>query len=379
MILKSIIYKEHENDPKEWILEEFTLNKINLIVGKNAGGKSRTLNVISGLARLMIEQKMSTGNGYYLVKFDNGVGEISYELKIKNKAITKEVLTINDEVYLNRGMHGKGELRNVLVQKMLAFKIPKDELAITRRDEIQYPFLEKLYIWGSELRHFLFNTQLGKGELAIVDSSLKPTDYNLKETDKVIKLFRRGKKEFDQKFVDNIINDFNSIGYDINDVRTDALISITIETSISKEVIGIVVQENDREGYTDQHAMSTGMFRALSIIIHFVYYTLKKISGTVLIDDIGEGLDFERSSGLIQLLTKKSDKNNIQLIMSTNDRFVMNNTPLEYWQIIKREGSTVYMFNKNNSQRTFSEFEFTGLTNFDFFSTDFFKEGFQEN
>jgi ABC-type lipoprotein export system ATPase subunit len=49
----------------------------------------------------------------------------------------------------------------------------------------------------------------------------------------------------------------------------------------------------------------------------------------VLIDDIGEGLDYERSSNLIKLLLKKMKKESIQLIMSTNDRFVMNNIPYD--------------------------------------------------
>jgi hypothetical protein len=99
---------------------------------------------------------------------------------------------------------------------------------------------------------------------------------------------------------------------------------------------------------------------------------LKKLSTTILIDDIGEGLDFDRSSRLIKLLIEIAEKNdNIQLIMSTNDRFVMNNVPLEYWQVIQRNGGECKVFNYQNSKGKFDEFEYTGLNNFDFLRTDF--------
>jgi ABC-type Mn2+/Zn2+ transport system ATPase subunit len=118
--------------------------------------------------------------------------------------------------------------------------------------------------------------------------------------------------------------------------------------------------------------MSQGMFRALSLIIQITFNTLKKLSTTILIDDIGEGLDFERSAKLINLLVELAEKNdNIQLIMSTNDRYVMNNVPFKYWQLIDRKGCVCKVYNYRNSQEIFDEFKYTGLNNFDFLATDF--------
>jgi hypothetical protein len=57
--------------------------------------------------------------------------------------------------------------------------------------------------------------------------------------------------------------------------------------------------------------------------------------------------------------------------MSTNDRFVMNNVPLEYWQVIQRDGGKCKIFNYKNSKEKFDDFEYTGLNNFDFLATDF--------
>ena len=45
MILKSLNYAQYEGQPKQWRLLHLELGNINLLVGKNASGKSRTLNV----------------------------------------------------------------------------------------------------------------------------------------------------------------------------------------------------------------------------------------------------------------------------------------------------------------------------------------------
>jgi ABC-type antimicrobial peptide transport system ATPase subunit len=118
--------------------------------------------------------------------------------------------------------------------------------------------------------------------------------------------------------------------------------------------------------------MSQGMFRALSIIIHLTYHSMMKTPATILIDDIGEGLDYDRSTKLINLLIELAEKNdNIQLIMSTNDRYVMNKVPFKYWQLIDRKGGECKVYNYQNSKEIFEEFKRTGLNNFDFLATDF--------
>ncbi|MES1225487.1 MAG: ATP-binding protein, partial [Bacteroidota bacterium] len=60
------------------------------------------------------------------------------------------------------------------------------------------------------------------------------------------------------------------------------------------------------------------------------------------------------------------------------DRFVMNKVPLKYWSIIQRNLSGSKIFNYKNSKKVFDEFEFTGLNNFDFFSKNFFENGFKK-
>lgn len=378
MILDKFSYSEHLTNPNKWNLEEFKLNNINLIVGSNASGKSRTLNVISGLSQLLLSPRAIFGNGHYKACFNKGQDTLSYEIKISDGVIEKEEFYFNDIIYISRGSDGQGEIFSTDSKSKIKFKIPNNELVACRRDELQYPYLNNLYDWATKLRHFRFAKEQEKQTLAIVDiNKPKPETFNLKETDKAIAIFKIGKKDYPDVFQESIIDDFNSIGYEINEIDLRQMQSIQIESPVQTSIVGLNVKEIDREGYTDQNAMSDGMFRALSIIIHFNYYCIANLSGTVLIDDIGEGLDFERSTKLIKLLINKAQQTNIQLIMSTNDKFVMNNTNLDFWQVIHRQGSQVKMFNKSNSKSNFDDFRFTGLNNFDFFTTDFFKTGLQ--
>jgi hypothetical protein len=95
-----------------------------------------------------------------------------------------------------------------------------------------------------------------------------------------------------------------------------------------------------------------------------------------LIDDIGEGLDYTRSTALISLLMNKVEWTKMQLIISTNDQFVMDAMPLKYWSVIKRSAGFAKMYNYLNSKKLFDSFQFTGLGNFDFFSSNYYlKEG----
>jgi hypothetical protein len=96
-----------------------------------------------------------------------------------------------------------------------------------------------------------------------------------------------------------------------------------------------------------------------------------------LIDDIGEGLDYERSQRLITLIMRKAQANNLQVIMTSNDRFVMNNIPLQYWHVINRDGMKSVFYNMQNSRAVFNEFAYTGLNNFDFFANKFYLSGME--
>lgn len=370
MKLLKIEYRQYEGDKKEWRYCPFEINTINLIVGKNASGKSRVLNTIKGLRRLFINPIAIFNDCYYDVTFKQEEVVFKYSVLIKNKKIEHESLYINEEKYLERDSNGIGKIKSEEKGDYINFKIPENQLAVVRQDEIQHPSLAILNEWGQSTRFFRFAKDSEKESINFQTeknfSEKEPTDGAL-----AYETFNSGKIKFGDPFVKSIINGMNSIGYEIESISIGKMDGVNVMSPFPAEFSGLLVKEKDCLTEVNQLQLSDGMFRALSILIHFNYFKFSKSPSTVLIDDIGEGLDFERSSALVKILVQNAKENNIQLVMTTNDKFIMNSVELKHWHIITRNGGNVVIKNARNSKEIFDNFRFTGLNNFDFFSSEF--------
>ena len=381
MVLKSIEYSQFVGKPNAWYLECFMLEKINLIVGKNATGKTKILNVIRGISFLLAgEQKVTFDSGNYKMIFDKDGQDIEYTLCIENAEIYKEGLKIGKDNLLDRGIRGEGTIFAKQLNRNMNFQAPVNELAcVARRDSLQHPFFEDLHQWGKTTFHYFFGTQLGKDHLAVFTKDQKKDEVlNLKDTNRVVGFFKQGMNKHGTVFVNSIKKDMERIGYKIDEISTGPLRTVKMQGVLLGSPEGLLVKEADIPVMIDQNEMSQGMFRALSLIIQITLSQLESTPSCVLIDDIGEGLDFERSSTLVKLLIEKAEKSSIQLIMSTNDRFIMNNVPLKYWGVVQRTSQSCKVFNYNNSKKIFDDFAFTGLSNFDFLATEFYQKGFDK-
>jgi energy-coupling factor transporter ATP-binding protein EcfA2 len=384
MQLESITYAQFERQPEEWGITDFSFDNINLIVGRNATGKSRTLNIIAALGNLVsgyIKLKFKLGN--YKAIFNRDGKKLTYFLKYKDGKVVQEKLIINSDTKLDRGPGGKGKICAVKAnEKNMEFQVPPSELAcVNRRDNVQHPFFEDLYKWGKNLRHYRFGGPLGQSSYAVPreDNEKEKKDLDLKETSKTVAIFKKGQEKYPNKFVNNIRTDMLKVGFDFDSISVGPPTSVIFEQGVFKQPQGILVRESDLKGTTDQGSMSQGMFRALSLVIQLNYSLLASVPSCILIDDIGEGLDYERASALIKLIIDKAKKTSVQLIMSTNDRFVMNNVPLEYWSVMRRFPNESKIYNYRNSKKRFEDFELTGLNNFDFFTSDFVVLGTPED
>lgn len=91
----------------------------------------------------------------------------------------------------------------------------------------------------------------------------------------------------------------------------------------------------------------------------------------LLIDDLGEGLDYSRVIHLGRKVFEVCEQENLQLIASSNESFLMDVVDISKWQIVRRKNSKLSVINQNNMPKLFDEFRMTGLSNFDLFSSDF--------
>ena len=399
MLLKALKVTQNKSQSCEWNLEDCTFDKINLIVGENATGKSRIAIFIKALSDLFSEyhELPFSDKVDYHIEFEDDDDKIVYDLSYGNNKVDSEILDINGKSYLERDSSGtgkilaealpedknstkKGKSTNSKKSREIGFEIDKNKISLyAKRDKVQHPFLELLYNWGNGLRFFSFGTPLGRDRAEPFNIFSPSTELTekiiLKDYNLVLRVFKKGLEDYKNDFVNRIKEDMKRINYKLDDI---AINKLTHGFPKGIDILGLVIKESGLKCRVEQTFISQGMFRVLSLIIQLNYLKFasssKKYSNCILIDDIGEGLDYGRSSSLVNLLIEYAKTTNIQLIMTTNDRFIMNNVPLEYWSVIKRTGNTSKIYNYRNSRDIFDKFEYTGLNNFDFFSSKYYSK-----
>jgi ABC-type multidrug transport system ATPase subunit len=379
MYLQSFTFRENAGQNIEWLIDNVSLGEINLVVGKNSSGKTRTLNALSDLVS-MLRGKGTSASGpvSYELLFRNGENMMRYELEYNLKTIKSERLYVGEELVLERSAGGNGIVKYEATPGsiFLEFEIPHDQLACyAKRDRLQHPFIEIIHGWAISLRRFDFSGDLGKSRYALKSSfEAKEMDWSI-TTNSLVPVIHVAEEEH-TGFRDMVLKDMQQIGYDLEDF---GIIHFSERFSqISQDRYAVYTSEKGLEKQVTQRDMSQGMFRAFSVLVQVNYYILSGQKGFVIIDDIGEGLDFTRAKQLVQVLISKAKDSGIQLIMSTNDSFIMNSVTIENWAVLQRNGNKISLYNYENSREIFEEFKFTGLNNFDFYASEFFKTGFSD-
>jgi hypothetical protein len=381
MLLESLAFVEFPGTSGAWRIERFTLGRINLLVGRNASGKSRLINVINSLGKLFSgETKEPAFSAKWRVHFREGDDSWDYTLEHDDRDIQREELVYNGANVITRGPAGLGRIQAEDVEEgqntrtaRMRFQVPLRQIAVVvKRDAIQHPYLEALCGWGAAVRHFQFGYEMRPHNLAIaVKRERVAFVVDEKDTSGLVPILDLALRTHGETFSRIVMADMAALGYEITELKIRKPENTVVEGILPGEVVGVAVKEADLGVMTDQHAMSQGMFRSLSLLIQTTHYMLSNKSGCILVDDIGEGLDFERSCILIDLIRDKATRSTFQLIMSTNNRFVMNRVPLEEWCVLERKGGEVRVRNYANSAAAFERFKVTGLNNFDLLATNY--------
>jgi hypothetical protein len=360
MFLKEFEFTDKSGKKINWKIRKLKLGNKNLIVGRNAVGKTRTLFFIMNFVKLLNGLNLLIkGSFEWKITFDIGGSLLKYHIKMEDNNVIGELLEKDNKKLLKRD-NKETYIYSKIKDKNEFFTPPENKLAITvRRKEEEYPEIERLFEWAEKLYCFSFSG------MQRMQTSI-PWVYEIlfEPLSKMVDIIEKNLKK--QDFKNTILEDLNKIGYEIKDIYEP------IKTSMGSNII-INIREKSLNLDINQHSMSAGMFRAFSILVLFNYYLLEKKSCTLIVDDLGEGLDFDRVSKLIGLLFDKIEDSHIQLIVTSNDRFLMNAVDLKYWNILDRKGHIVTSYNYENSKDTFEGFSFTGLNNFDFFALEFYK------
>ena len=331
-----------------WVLEKVTFGDLNLIVGRNAVGKSKTLNAIVLFVRFLNgDVNAATPSHWCKVEFvtdDNTI--LSYGYEYKDNVITDETLYKgNDKIISRNKEHTFIGITEV--------NPPVNKLCVqSQRDTKNFPEFESIMQWAEKLKGFSFS------ELSSTKSYEIPSLFNEKIDfsdmyEKIDKI--EEKKNF-------VINKMKELDYEIDSINP---------FNISDKINIVIIKEHGVNTPLFSSLLSNGMLRVLYIFAYMAYLSTEQGARTLLVDDLGEGLDFSRSSKLSKIIFDYCEEHDIQLIVTSNDNFLMNSVNLDYWVILQRDGVHTTEISKKTHPDMFHKFKKMGLNNFDMLSTDF--------
>jgi len=368
MLLKSLSYSENMDKPEFWKVEGLSFDDMNLIVGKNASGKSRVIRILDVVAKMISGRLTDLFNGRWELSFNNENETYLFSCYIDDRIILEEKIVINGFTMLDR-QKDRGSIFDMSGGKkqQKEYSPPIDKFTVqVRRDKKEYPFLEDLFLWAKEFHAFCFSSSLPT-ELTVGEST-NPLEHHLKQLDnfsRVPQLFKLN--EPIDKFRNTIVSDLIKIGYLLDNMRVSSSVPHMLN------VLSILVKEKDLDFELKQMQMSTGMYRAISVVVILNHLINLKKPCTFCVDDIGDGLDYERSFHLIKLITMKITNTQIQVILTSNDRHLLNGVDVKFWNILERKGGSVTAYNYFNNKEIIDKFEMTGLSSFDLFSGKMYK------
>ncbi len=353
-MLKKYSYSQFLDNPEEnsWELSDLNLCKLNLIVGKNSAGKTRTVNTLQNLSKMM-RSGTQMFNGFWKLEFILGLNNnLTYELEVVDKQVVLENIFLNKGQVLKRTSL-KTEMRNDVGDEYVEISPPSNKLINVRRDEADFIFIKYLDEWAGSVTGLAFGIHVSTHEILE-----KPEDLvSLAAAASIVYDISPDAKK-------RLLKDFNKIGYKIIDIESRKAFNA------QQEYKTLFFKESKIEHWIPQVEMSNGMFRALSLLIIINYFVDLKKERLIIVDDLAEGLDHETSSKLIEIIIKKIDKNSkVQFIATSNDYFLINKVDISFWNILIRNKTKVVAYNYSNSKDKFDDFHTSGLSNFNLFTS----------
>ena len=346
MLLSSFSYKT-----VGWELAEMNaLKPTNLLVGKNSSGKTRTIRALQNVTNFLQMKPIVFGDAEFKTKltFINPKIEgwkLVYSFEFASGKVVSEQLSINGKMLIKR------DLKKALFMEQ-TINPPVERLVVqVRRDREAYPDVEALMEWAEGV---IFISCSNINPLTVVFGNAIAVMNPLPFSTLVDALTKNAKK--------NVIDSVKRLGYEIKDI-------ITVEAS--SEMKFVSVSERYVKSNVLDFQLSSGLIRVLYILCFLEYVKSGVKHSLLLIDDLGEGLDYNRAALLGRKVFEECDREHLQMIASSNDSFMMDVVDISKWQIMRRRLSKLQVLNQTNTPKLFEAFRLTGLSNFDLFSSDY--------
>ncbi len=331
-----------------WKLEPFKLNQINLLVGLSGVGKTKTLQAIYNLRKIIIEGRLTAG--HWNVKFRLNDKEYIYKAVIKENEANKKIFTREE---LTQGkkklLYRKGatvKLKNQVVPDLVAsasllYLFPKKknikpifeafDNIVFKRTSLYVSSKKRAEITPNLLEKFEEKKRLKQLNLNYINKRAKN-----KRVDWCLYIIER----FYPDIFEQIKEVFLDIFSFVDTIGTQFLSDFPEYTNDSsyKPIMFIIEKNSNKKIPSFQ--LSGGMYRTLTHLTDI--FTLPKNS-VYLIDEIENSLGIIALPALIDALI--SNSNRLQLIMTTHHPRVINEMEMKYWRIVKRYNNIVQIKN----------------------------------
>lgn len=339
MILSNFIYQQ-----AGWSLDGLSLNHLNLVVGMNAVGKTRTVAAMGRVVRFIKGEVDASAEDFGCTLLLENGGQLEYSFEVSGGNIQAEILR-KDGVSLIRREQFSAQMYGETISP------PSNKLVIQiRRDTMLYPEIEEIIQWVEHTSVFIFSN------ITTSPNSLSPYAIS---TEPLLPVMY-GKISVAQR--DLMLSFMRDMGYLIDRIDEYERDNGSKMLRIFETGIDIPLTPFD---------LSNGMFRVFCVLLYMIYSSTLADARCLIIDDMGEGLDYMRSTKLGRIMFKYCKENNVQLIVTSNDSFLMDTIDLEYWNILQRSGKRVQSLNCQTHPVLFEKFARTGLNNFDLLSSNF--------
>lgn len=374
-LLRQFGFREIRAMGARTLADPLHLDGIDLLVGRNSAGKSTVVHRIAQLARMLrtTDHLLYPGE-WTAVLGDGNADELRYEVSSDGSRIISErvELVSGPTLLLQRGENGSGRIvaPGAEAGEMMSFSILEEQpAALFKQDAAQQPKLVPLQAWAHGVRFFECSKSLGREDLYVLSTSRDSRPGSGRRLDGGNAPWLADLLQRPDVFA-RAREYMAVLGYEL--LQRAEWIYEPVGALSGPPVVVPAVMEKGVDRPLPVRELSNGMYKALVLTANLADVELKHdASATLLIDDIGEGLDYLRSTALIRLIVSVVKKVGCQAVMTTNDRFVMNAVPLEHWSLVSREGSNISVRSLRGEMAAVREFEELGLNNFDYFRDQF--------
>jgi len=342
--MKIITYEYSEIKPADWSINKIKLGQINLVVGDTASGKTRFLNTIFNLGRMVTGTSPLLGSCKWDIVFEH-LG-VNYQWKIQTARRSDNRVVIAEE---NLSQSKGGSFQSLLKRtkssfsfqsKPLKAKLPTDTLsaAILKEEPSVMPIIEAFSLI---LRRNFFSDALNV-VMPVTITQPKFFDKAPKSPNEIsnMNLFLNPKLALLHRYFPivykQICDNFSSIFTFVSSIGIKDIQEIRKGFNPPGPTPVLCIKERNVRQWLSIDQLSTGMQKVMLILTDV--YTMP--DGSIyLIDEYENSLGVSAIDFFPPFLIEL--ERDIQFIITSHHPYLINNIPVQNWLVFHRDGSQV--------------------------------------